>query len=160
MQAVLSTILMTAIVACHSLVATHVHFGMAHEGSHSHGQQPHFHLFGGGPHSHSHPHPHHGHAHSRHHGHETEKAPRSQDGQLPDGDSDSTTYHFVDSTVTSSQKLQSTEDSSRFPMLLVVPCLEFDVADLIDATDVRWVSLADRSTARIPRYLRDCSIRC
>lgn len=51
MQAVLSTILMTAIVACHSLVATHVHFGMAHEGSHSHGQQPHFHLFGGGPHS-------------------------------------------------------------------------------------------------------------
>ena len=158
MQAVLSTILMTAIVDCHSLVATHVHFGMAHEGSHSHGQQPHFHLFGGGPHPH--PHQHHGHEHSRHHGHETEKAPRSQDGQLPDGDSDSATYHFVDSTVTSSQKLQSTEDFSRFPMLLVFPCLEFDVADLIDATDVRWVSLAERSTARIPRYLRDCSIRC
>jgi hypothetical protein len=151
MRSVFSTILMTAIVACHSLVATHVHFDMEPEKSHSHGQQPHFHLHG----CHSHGAHHHG---GHHHHHEREAIPGSTGGQLPD--SDGAAYCVVDSTVTTNQRSESVDVSSLLLLPLFLPCVAMVVAYRIDTTDERCNPPALGSTARTARYLRDCSIRC
>lgn len=160
MRAVFSIILMAAIVACHSLAATHVHFDLQH--GKSHGQQPHFHLFGVHSHDHHHDHDHgdghgDGHEHARHHRHERERTPESPDGQWPD--SNDATYGFVDSTVTKSHRLDSADVSTPFSLLVFESCVEGPAGDLTSAADERCVSPASGSTARTPRYLRDCSIR-
>lgn len=153
MRHVISSVLIPLILACQGLSGGHAHFEKSSGQLHS--ASPHFHITG----SHSH-----GldHSHSSHHNHNKSDhesgASWGHIGSATDHDADA--YYLGDSLSLREQRSERLNSNKQLAFGLVVVCLTATTEIASRSNQIWRASHFPGSSARIPLFLRDRSIRC
>jgi hypothetical protein len=153
MRRAISSFLIPLILACQGLSGGHAHFEMSSGQLHS--ASSHFHVAG----SHSH-----GSAHSHRSDHDHNKSDHESEGRwihiAAATDHDADAYYFEDTFSSCQPRSELLNSNKQLAFGLVVVCLTATTEIASRSNQIWRASHFSGSSARIPLFMRDRSIRC